>query len=79
MVAQWESATDRTRPGGAPAPLAKLDWYFTRGLGAADPEIVPAVDADRLIAAPDCGLIMLDRATALAKLGNQVAAAKGLA
>ncbi|MCH7887957.1 MAG: cobalamin-independent methionine synthase II family protein [Proteobacteria bacterium] len=34
------------------------------------------IDADRLIAAPDCGLNLLDRATALAKLGNLVAAAK---
>ena len=34
------------------------------------------IDADRLIAAPDCGLVMLDTATALAKLKNLVAAAK---
>ena len=43
------AATNRARPGGAPAPLAKLDWFFTRGLGAADPEIVPAVDGDTAI------------------------------
>ncbi len=36
------------------------------------------IDAERLIAAPDCGLIMLDRTTALAKLRNLTAAAKGL-
>ena len=34
------------------------------------------IDAKRLVAAPDCGLILLDRATALAKLRNLVAAAK---
>ena len=33
------------------------------------------IDADRLIAAPDCGLIMLDRPTTVAKLTNLVAAA----
>ena len=36
------------------------------------------IDHDRLIAAPDCGLIMLDRKTAVAKLGNLVAAARTL-
>ena len=34
------------------------------------------IDADRLIAAPDCGLIMLDRETTAAKLKNLVAAAR---
>jgi 5-methyltetrahydropteroyltriglutamate--homocysteine methyltransferase len=33
------------------------------------------IDADRLIAAPDCGLVLLDRETAMAKLRNMVAAA----
>ena len=36
------------------------------------------IDADRLIAAPDCGLIMLDRATARAKLEHLAAAAKSI-
>jgi len=36
------------------------------------------IDAERLIAGPDCGLIMLDRPTAAAKLRNMVAAAKSL-
>ena len=36
------------------------------------------IDADRLIAAPDCGLIMLDRATVVAKLERLSAAAKAL-
>jgi 5-methyltetrahydropteroyltriglutamate--homocysteine methyltransferase len=36
------------------------------------------IDAERLIAGPDCGLIMLDRPTAMAKLKNLVAAAKFL-
>ena len=36
------------------------------------------IDAGRLVAAPDCGLIMMDRATALAKLRNLVAAAKSV-
>ena len=36
------------------------------------------IDADRLIAAPDCGLIMLDRATARAKLEHLAAAAKSV-
>lgn len=34
------------------------------------------IDRHRLIAAPDCGLIMLDRETAVAKLRNLVAAAR---
>ena len=34
------------------------------------------IDRDRLIAGPDCGLIMLDRGTAVAKLRNLVAAAR---
>ena len=34
------------------------------------------IDASRLIAGPDCGLIMLDRDTARAKLANMVAAAR---
>ncbi len=37
------------------------------------------IDADRLIAAPDCGLAMLDRDTALAKLANMTAAARAVA
>ena len=37
------------------------------------------IDADRLIAAPDCGLIMLDRPTVLAKLTNLAAAARSVA
>jgi len=36
------------------------------------------IDADRLIAAPDCGLVMLDRDTARAKLANLAAAAKAV-
>ena len=41
-------------------------------------EALEHIDADRLIAGPDCGLIMLDRPTATAKLANLVAAAKSL-
>jgi len=36
------------------------------------------IDADRLIAAPDCGLGFLDRELALAKLANMVSAAKSV-
>ncbi len=36
------------------------------------------IDAGRLIAGPDCGLIMLGRATARAKLANMVSAAQSL-
>ena len=36
------------------------------------------IDAERLIVAPDCGLGMLDRNTAKAKLANMVAAARDL-
>lgn len=36
------------------------------------------IDADRLIAAPDCGLGYLDRKLALAKLANMVSAAKSV-
>ena len=36
------------------------------------------IDAERLIAAPDCGLGMLDRKTVIAKLRNMVQAAKSV-
>ena len=36
------------------------------------------IDAERLIAAPDCGLGYLDRELALAKLGNMVTAAQAV-
>ena len=37
--------TSRTRPDGTPPPpLGKLDWFFSRGLVASDPQTVPAVD-----------------------------------
>ena len=36
------------------------------------------IDADRLIAAPDCGLGFLNRELALAKLTNMVSAAKSV-
>jgi len=36
------------------------------------------IDADRLIAAPDCGLGMLSRETARAKLANLCTAAKSV-
>ncbi len=36
------------------------------------------IDAERLLAAPDCGLGMLSRETAVAKLGNMVQAAKSV-
>jgi endonuclease/exonuclease/phosphatase family metal-dependent hydrolase len=38
--------TQRTRPDGTPAPpLGRIDWFFSRGLVAADPQTVAAVDA----------------------------------
>jgi len=46
----WQTAnvpgiTQRMRPDGTPLPpFGKIDWLFTRGLVAQDPEIVPAVD-----------------------------------
>jgi endonuclease/exonuclease/phosphatase family metal-dependent hydrolase len=40
------AATQRTRPGGTPRPpFGKLDWFFTRGLVASDPVVIPAVDS----------------------------------
>ena len=37
--------TQRTRPDGTPAPpLGRIDWFFSRGLVAADPQTVAAVD-----------------------------------
>ncbi|MFQ5854141.1 MAG: 5-methyltetrahydropteroyltriglutamate--homocysteine methyltransferase [Anaerolineae bacterium] len=41
-------------------------------------EALNHIDADRLIAAPDCGLGMLDRATVLAKLTNMVTATRSI-
>ncbi|WP_299621879.1 endonuclease/exonuclease/phosphatase family protein [Pelagibius sp.] len=41
-----EVPTTRTRPDGTPRPPhIKIDWFFTRGLTAAAPEVIPAVDA----------------------------------
>ncbi|MCC7271463.1 MAG: cobalamin-independent methionine synthase II family protein [Alphaproteobacteria bacterium] len=40
--------------------------------------VLEHIDAERLIAAPDCGLIMLDRATVGAKLRNLATAAHGI-
>jgi endonuclease/exonuclease/phosphatase family metal-dependent hydrolase len=37
--------TQRTRPDGTPPPpFGKIDWFFSRGLIASDPQTVPAVD-----------------------------------
>ena len=41
-------------------------------------EALAHIDQDRLIVGPDCGLIMLDRATARAKLEALVKAAKSI-
>jgi endonuclease/exonuclease/phosphatase family metal-dependent hydrolase len=39
--------TQRTRPDGTPPPpLGRLDWFFSRGLVATDPQTVAAVDAN---------------------------------
>lgn len=39
------AATLRTRPDGAPKPpFLKIDWFFSRGLAAGNPQVVPAVD-----------------------------------
>jgi endonuclease/exonuclease/phosphatase family metal-dependent hydrolase len=38
--------TQRTRPDGTPPPpFGRIDWFFTRGLVASDPQTIPAVDA----------------------------------
>ncbi len=38
--------TMRTRPDGTPQPpFGRIDWLFTRGLVASDPQTIPAVDA----------------------------------
>jgi endonuclease/exonuclease/phosphatase family metal-dependent hydrolase len=48
----WRSANDmaatqRMRPDGRPLPpFRRLDWLFTRGIAAAAPRTVPAVDAN---------------------------------
>lgn len=39
--------TERTRPDGTPPPpFGRIDWFFSRGLAASDPQTVAAVDAD---------------------------------
>ena len=47
-------------------------------IGARLREALEHIDAERLIAAPDCGLGMLDRATAVAKMKNLATAAHSL-
>ena len=41
-------------------------------------EVMNHIDADRLIAAPDCGLGLLGRDLAMQKLSNLVEAAKSV-
>lgn len=46
----WRAAniplpTQRTGPAGKPRPpFGKLDWFFTRGVKAGNPQVVPALD-----------------------------------
>ncbi|MBB5703960.1 endonuclease/exonuclease/phosphatase family metal-dependent hydrolase [Ochrobactrum daejeonense] len=46
----WERANDfaltqRTRPDGTPTPpFARLDWLFTRNIGASNPRTIAAID-----------------------------------
>ena len=40
--------------------------------------VLEHIDADRLLAAPDCGLMMLGRDLAMAKLKNMCAAAQAI-
>jgi methionine synthase II (cobalamin-independent) len=61
------------------------DAYYgdEKALGAALAEAINAealqhIDPARLIAAPDCGLGLLGRSTAIAKLSNLVTAAKAV-
>ncbi len=52
------AATMRTRPDGTPAPpMGKIDWFFTRGLDATDPEVVAAVDGNDATAISDHDLL----------------------
>jgi len=41
-----DAPTQRFPEAEARRPLAKLDWFFTRGLTASDPRIIPALRAD---------------------------------
>lgn len=52
--------TQRTRPDGTPQPpFRRIDWLFTRGLAAAAPRTIPAVDgSDRALS--DHELIAVD-------------------
>ncbi|MBV8393539.1 MAG: endonuclease/exonuclease/phosphatase family protein [Alphaproteobacteria bacterium] len=41
------AATQRTRPDGTPPPpFGRIDWLFSRGLEAAEPAVIAAVDAN---------------------------------
>ena len=56
-----------------------VDFVYNTGMMTGiDLQALKHIDADRLIAAPDCGLGFLDRKLALAKLTNMVSAAKSV-
>jgi endonuclease/exonuclease/phosphatase family metal-dependent hydrolase len=45
--ANTDEPSCRTRPDGTPqGPFTRIDWIFTRGLDAADPGTLPAIDAE---------------------------------
>jgi endonuclease/exonuclease/phosphatase family metal-dependent hydrolase len=53
--------TEHPQPGEPMRPLGKIDWIFTRGLRAAAPEIVPALDENgRYISDHDCLLVTVE-------------------
>ncbi len=57
--------TQRAETDGATEPpLGKLDWFFSRGLMAADPAIVPAVAEDGVTAISDHELLAVSVAPA---------------
>jgi len=60
--------------GAYPKPdYIEIGNFAETGAAVAD---LPTIDAQRLLAAPDCGLMMLGRELAMAKLKNTCAAAE---
>ncbi|MGX5845885.1 hypothetical protein ACWGTO_02280 [Mesorhizobium sp. PL10] len=47
----WQFANNldlptQRREAGDPAPIGRIDWFFTRGLAASAPTVLPTVLAD---------------------------------
>ena len=56
-----DTPTERPAPGRADRPLGKIDWFFTRGLRASGPAVIPALTpAETPSSDHDCLLVTIE-------------------